>query len=202
MGGKQPTPQERMRESKRLINRAIRELDRERTRIQNQEKKLISEIKNFARKNEMNPCKTLAKDLVRSRRYVTKFYEMRSKLNGILLQLQTVKSTHSMTEAIRDVSKAMHSFNKSIDNQKLQQIMREFMQENEKMGMTEEMMGDAVDMALDEEGDAEESEQVVGQVLSELGIEMSDQIQPGSVQAVQQEGSQISELESRFANLK
>lgn len=40
-----------MRSSQRLIRRAIRELDRERTRLQNAEKKLINEIKRLARAN-------------------------------------------------------------------------------------------------------------------------------------------------------
>jgi charged multivesicular body protein 2A len=43
--------EDRMRESKRKINRAVRELDRERVRLQNQEKKTISEIKKLARAN-------------------------------------------------------------------------------------------------------------------------------------------------------
>lgn len=204
MGNKAPTPEEQMRESKRLINRAVRELDRERVRLQNEEKKIQNEIKSLARNGQINACKTLAKDLVRSRRYVTKFYEMRSKLQGVLLQLQTVKSTHSMSQALKQVTNSMKAFNKSINNEKLNKIMREFMQENERMGMTEEMMGEAVDMALDADGDLEASDQVVNQVLSELGVEISDQLEGGvPVKAVdRQEVGNISDLESRFQNLK
>jgi charged multivesicular body protein 2A len=51
MGNKQATPEEQMRSSQRLIRRAIRELDRERTRLQNAEKKLINEIKRLAKVN-------------------------------------------------------------------------------------------------------------------------------------------------------
>jgi|EP00360_Condylostoma_magnum_P000034 hypothetical protein len=39
--------------------------------------------------------------------------------------------------------------------------MQEFMKENERMDMTQEMMSDAVDMALEDPNDAEQSEEVV-----------------------------------------
>jgi charged multivesicular body protein 2A len=205
MGNKQPTPEERMREAKRLINRGIRELDRERTRLQNEEKKIVAEIKALAKKGQIAPCKTLAKDLVRSRRYVTKFYEMKSKLQGVGLQLQTVKSTQAMSQALKGVTSSMKAFNKSMNNQELNNIMKEFMRENERMGITEEMMGDAIDMALDQEGDVEASDQVVNQVLSEIGIEVSDQIGEGiPIGGLREEKKEedINNLESRFNNLR
>ena len=43
--------EDRMRENKRKITRAVRELDRERTRLQAQEKKTIVEIKKLAKAN-------------------------------------------------------------------------------------------------------------------------------------------------------
>jgi charged multivesicular body protein 2A len=206
MGNQQPTPEERMREAKRLINRGVRELDRERNRLQNEEKKIINEIKALAKKGQIAPCKTLAKDLVRSRRYVTKFYEMKSKLQGVGLQLQTVKSTHAMAQALKGVTNSMKAFNKTMNNQELNNIMKEFMRENERMGLTEEMMGDAIDMAIDQEGDVEASDQVVNQVLSEIGIEVTDQIGDGVPIVVgmkeERKEPQLDDLEARFNNLR
>ena len=205
MGNKQPTPEERMQEAKRLINRGVRELDRERTRLQNEEKKIIIEIKALAKKGQIAPCKTLAKDLVRSRRYITKFYEMKSKLQGVGLQLQTVKSTQAMSQALKGVTASMKAFNRTMNNQELNQIMKEFMKENERMGITEEMMGDAIDMALDQEGDVEASDQVVNQVLSEIGIEVTDQIgdrAPIGGLREEKKVDDVNSLESRFNNLR
>jgi charged multivesicular body protein 2A len=44
---------ELLRENKRMIDKAIRELDRERTGLQNQEKKLVVEIKKAAKEGHM-----------------------------------------------------------------------------------------------------------------------------------------------------
>ena len=44
---------ELLRENKRTLDKAIRELDRERMGLQNQEKKLITEIKKMAKQGQM-----------------------------------------------------------------------------------------------------------------------------------------------------
>ena len=46
-------PSELLRENKRMLDKAIRELDRERMGLQNQEKKLVGEIKKMAKQGQM-----------------------------------------------------------------------------------------------------------------------------------------------------
>jgi len=46
---RQKTPQEVVRENKRLLDRSIRELDRERLTVENQIKKTMAEIKKMAK---------------------------------------------------------------------------------------------------------------------------------------------------------
>lgn len=45
-----------LRENKRMLDKAIRDLDRERMALQNQEKKLIVEIKKTAKQGQMVRC--------------------------------------------------------------------------------------------------------------------------------------------------
>lgn len=63
----------------------------------------------------------LAKDLVRTRNYVTKFIEFRSHLQGVGLKLETVRSHEAMAGAMKDVTKAMVSLNKQVIFQSGQQ---------------------------------------------------------------------------------
>ena len=86
-------PVELLRENKRLLDNSIRELDREISAQKNSEKKLIAEIKKTAKANQMGAVKVMAKDLVRTRHSVTKFYNLRSQLQGVSLRIQTLKST-------------------------------------------------------------------------------------------------------------
>lgn len=89
---------ELLRENKRLLDKSIRELDREITSQKNSEKKLIAEIKKTAKANQMGAVKVMAKDLVRTRHSVTKFYNLRSQLQGVSLRIQTLKSTQVCQE--------------------------------------------------------------------------------------------------------
>ena len=54
MGNSQPkqTLAEIARENKKTVDRAVRHIERERTKIQNQEPKLLREIKQMATKNQ------------------------------------------------------------------------------------------------------------------------------------------------------
>ena len=69
MGNKQPklTPEEEAKQNKRAIQKTVRQIDRERTKLQNQEAKTLKQIKDLAQKNQHGPAKILSKDLVRSR---------------------------------------------------------------------------------------------------------------------------------------
>jgi len=86
--GKRMTAAERLRKHQRSLEKTQRELDRERTKLENQEKKLIAEIKKSAKNGQMGACKIQAKDLVRTRRYIEKFYSMRTQLQAISLRIQ------------------------------------------------------------------------------------------------------------------
>lgn len=116
--GKRITPAERLRKNQRLLDKAIRELDQQRVKLEKQEKTLVTQIKQSAQKGQMGACKIQAKDLVRTRRfvrpagpprnkhqgesmranfslfsyrYIEKFYGMRSNLQKISLRLQVRK---------------------------------------------------------------------------------------------------------------
>jgi len=172
--GKEKPLKEQLRENKRMITRAIRELDRETRTLQREEQRLTIEIKKMARENQMKAVKIMARDLVRTRQYVTKFIEMRSQLQGCALKLQTVKSHAAMAEAMSSTAKAMKKMNKAVDVPAINKMMAEFERENMKSEMMQEMMGDAIDDVMDD--DEEEEDRIVGQVLDEIGIDMSEGI--------------------------
>jgi len=68
--GKRVTPAERLRKNQRLLDKAIRELDQQRVKLEKQEKTLVAQIRQSAQKGQMGACKVQAKDLVRTRRYI------------------------------------------------------------------------------------------------------------------------------------
>jgi charged multivesicular body protein 2A len=59
--GKEKPLKEVLRENKRMINRAVREMDREKTGLEREEKRLIMEIKKAAKDGQMGAVKIMAK---------------------------------------------------------------------------------------------------------------------------------------------
>jgi charged multivesicular body protein 2A len=51
--GKRMTPEEMLRKNQRALNKAMRDLDRERARMEQQEKKIITDIKKMAKEGQM-----------------------------------------------------------------------------------------------------------------------------------------------------
>lgn len=128
----------------------------------------------------------MAKDLVQIRNHVTKFYTMRSQLQAVSLKLETAKSTEAMTSALAGTSKSMQSIAKQMNLPKLNQIMVEFTKESDKLDMTNEMVGDSIDMVMEEDLDEEEQDRIVGQVLDEIGIDLTGQVPEAPMQHLAQ----------------
>lgn len=214
--GKEKPLKEVLRENKRMINRAVRELDREKMGLEREEKRLTMEIKKAAKEQQMSAVKIMAKDLVRTRQYVTKFIEMRSHLQGCALKLQTVKSHHAMAEAMKSTAKAMYKMNKAVDVPGITKMMAEFERENAKTEIMQEIMGDTLDDALADENNEEEEDRIVSQVLDEIGISFGEELpeaalgspavkesaSPGRVAVAETGDPALSELEARLNNLK
>lgn len=170
--GKRTTPAERLRKNQRMLDKAIRELDQVRVKLEKQEKTLITQIKHSAQKGQMGAAKIQAKDLVRTRRYIEKFYGMRSQLQKISLRLQTHRTNEQMMQAMKGATMALGSMNRSMNLPALQRIAMEFERENDIMEQRQEMMDDAIDDAMDV-GVEEEGDEVVEQVLEEIGVDLN-----------------------------
>ena len=136
---------------------------------------------------------------------------MRSHLQGCALKLQTVKSHHAMAEAMKSTAKAMHKMNKAVDVPAINKMMQDFEKENAKTEIMQEIMGDTIDDALEEE------EAIVNQVLDEIGISFGEELPeasamgtPGQMEAApggkvavaETDDPALSELEARLNNLK
>merc|ERR1711972_1019309 len=208
---KRKTPAELIRENKRMIDRAIREMDRERVKMEQQEKKVIADIKKTAKTGQMDAVRVMAKDLVRTRQHIKKFMLMRANMQAVSLKMTTMKSQHTMAQSMKGVTKAMGRMNKSMNMPQIQKIMAEFQKQSEMMEMKGEMMDDAIDDAMDDGETEEDTDMLVGQILGELGIEMQNEMNkiPETGTTVPQTQVQNTEqslgdddIEARLMNLK
>lgn len=69
---------------------------------------------------------------------------MRANIQAVSLKIQTIKSQHAMSQAMKGVTKAMGNMNKQMKLPEIQKIMAEFEKQSEIMDMKEEMMTDVI----------------------------------------------------------
>ena len=96
--------QQMVRDNQRLLQKSMRELDKERTTLEMQEKRLMADIKRNSKNGPTNAVKILAQDLVRTRRNIEKFLTLKAHLQAVSLRMQTITSNQSMSSAMVGVT--------------------------------------------------------------------------------------------------
>lgn len=170
---KKKTVDDIIKEQSKELRGTQRQITRDRTALERQEKQLMAEIKKMARTGNKGACKILAKQLVQLRKQKDRTYAVSSKVTSMSTQTKVMNSQMKMAGAMSATAKTMQAVNKKMDPQKTMKTMQDFQKENMKMSMTEDMINDTLDDIFDESGDEEESQDIVDQVLDEIGIEIS-----------------------------
>jgi charged multivesicular body protein 2A len=152
----------------------------------------------------MGAVRVAAKELVRTRQHIAKFYQMRSTLQGLNLKMQTMKTSNEIATAMGKMSKAMKQMNKRMNVPKMQELMYEFDKQQQQMEMGQEMMDDVIDDALGDPENEEEEDQLVKKVLDEIGVDMTSKLQEAPVGEPVAAGADadVSDLEKRLQNLR
>ncbi|CAI5438136.1 unnamed protein product [Caenorhabditis angaria] len=198
-----PDPKEEMRKNNRELKKTNRDLESDRRQMERREKELEQEIKKLAAKGQNDAARHLAKQLVQLRNHKSKSIGMSAKISGIQAQNSHMNSMAKMSSAMGTTVKTMKAMDKLNPLEKVARNMREFQMANEKMGMTEEMMNDALDSMLDQPGDAEEQDAIVNQVLDEIGIEMNNKLaHVPSVPTSNTSVSTFDDLEQQLSRLR
>jgi len=120
--------------------------------------------------------KAMAKNLVQVRNQRDKLYQAKAQLGAVGMQVSSMASQVAAATAIGSVTTAMNTANNAVDSQEMAKIMNQFARENEVLQVREEMMDDALTDAFDADGLEEDADEVTGQVLAELGIEMDQKM--------------------------
>ncbi|KAK4537075.1 hypothetical protein CDCA_CDCA11G3100 [Cyanidium caldarium] len=170
------TPEQKLRKYKRTIDRAVREVDRERIKMQRVEQQRKNEIRKLARDGQHKSMRIAARDLVRVRNNVARMYEVRSQMQSVQMQLSSMRSSEAMTEAVRGIVKSMRLMNRQVNLPRINAILQEFERENEILGMKQEVLDDAMENAVVDDDETEETDEVVNQVLDELGLENASRL--------------------------
>lgn len=154
--GKELTPHQIIRRNQRLVNKAIRNVERERYNLERQEQKQILEIKRMAQKNQPEVVRAMANDLVRLRNQIKKLLKMKQNLQGVSLQLQTLESQQSISQALCQATMVLRGMNRQLNMPRIKAILKEFEKQTQIMEIKEEIINETMDEVAGQEEDGEE----------------------------------------------
>ncbi|PKA48245.1 Vacuolar protein sorting-associated protein 24 like 1 [Apostasia shenzhenica] len=194
-----PTPQQQLRDWQRRLRQECRYIERQ---IRGNHFSLKA-IRDAAKRSDMVSAKTLAKEIVRSRKAVNRLHENKAQLNSISMHLGEIVATARTVGHLSKSAEVMKLVNSLMKAPEVASTMQEFSKEMTKAGVIEEMVNDAVDSALDPEDIEEETEEEVEKVLATIAGETTSQLpdavrrerikQPATSQKEEQQSEAIAE---------
>lgn len=171
-----PNPQQQLRDWQRRLRQECRNIERQIRDIQREEKSVQKAIKEAAKRNDMGSAKSLAKEIVRSRRTVNRLYENKAQLNSISMHLGESVAIARTVGHLAKSAEVMKLVNNLMKAPEVAITMQEFSKEMMKAGVIEETVTDAIDSALDSEDIEDEIEEEVEKVLTALAGETAAQL--------------------------
>lgn len=168
------TPKQMLKECQRSIRAAVRDIEKAQHELIEKEQIRQIEIKAYAQKGQVQVARTMAKDVVRMRNSIAKFYSIKAELESVSINLITMQSTEAMSSAMRSAALSMQRMNRAQSLPSLQKIIRTFAMEQEKLTDKQDMMNEAMDNAFEQ--DEAEEDALVNQVLDEIGIGVAERL--------------------------
>ena len=165
-----------MENPERTLIKVVWNLGRERFKVESKEKKLIADIKKAAKDNQMDTVKIMAKELVRTRRYLKKCILMRANIRALIIKVETIDSEKDLAQAMKGVPRALRSFNIELSELQYQHPLEQFDLQSLIMKVKEDMMNEVIDDAMGHEDAEEETDAVVTRILDELGVQLNQQL--------------------------
>uniref|UniRef100_A0AAZ3RVE6 Charged multivesicular body protein 3 n=1 Tax=Oncorhynchus tshawytscha TaxID=74940 RepID=A0AAZ3RVE6_ONCTS len=195
-------PKDLVNEWSLKIRKEMRVIDRQIRDIQREEEKVKRSIKDAAKKGHRDVCVVLAKEMIHSKRAVSKLYASKAQMNSVLLSMKNQLSVLRVAGALQ----------KSTE---IQGTMRELSKEMMKAGIIEEMLEDTFESMEDDDEMEEAAEAEVDKILFEITAgalgkapsKVTDalpEMEPPAAAAASEDESEedIEEMHSRLAALR
>ncbi|XP_074003249.1 charged multivesicular body protein 3 isoform X3 [Numenius arquata] len=129
--GKTPEkpPKELVNEWSLKIRKEMRVIDRQIRDIQREEEKVKRSIKDAAKKGQKDVCVILAKELIRSRKAVSKLYASKAHMNSVLMGMKNQLAVLRVAGSLQKSTEVMKAMQNLVKIPEIQATMRELSKE-------------------------------------------------------------------------
>ena len=165
---KSADPKEQVQDWCKKIRKEGYNLDRQINAIKREELKVSKSLKEAAKKGDKEVCAILAKEIINSRKSVSKLYTAKANLNSVQNQMKGQLATLKVSGALSQSADVMKSMSALIKIPETQKIMMELSKEMMKAGIIEEMLDDTMESLTEEESLEEAAQEEIDKIILEI----------------------------------
>ncbi|KAF1915151.1 Snf7-domain-containing protein [Ampelomyces quisqualis] len=172
-----PTPEEQKRKCNALVRQNVRKLDRDIAQLKATETKTKTLIQQSSKRAQRQPSmakqanqdvRIFARELIRVRKQNSRLMTSKAQLQSVQMQVNEAFSVRKIEGSIKASTGIMRDVNSLVRLPELTGTMRELSSELMRAGIIEEMVDDTLMDNEMLEGEAEEADEEVDKVLSEV----------------------------------
>ncbi len=178
-----------------------------------EEEKVKRSLKDAAKKGSKDVCVVLAKEIIHSRKAVSRLHTAKANMNSVQMQMNEQLAALRLAGSLQTSTDVMRAMQSLIKVPEVARTMQEMSKEMMKAGIIQEMMDDAMESAMgdDEETETEAQEEVdkilweltagqLGAAPSAVTDTLPAQEEPAA--AVEDEEEELDEMRHRLAALR
>lgn len=173
--GKRKTLADYGREWKASIDKQKRELDRDIRAMQQSETRTQREIQAQARAGQMASARSMALELVRSRKARTRLQKVKTQMTAVQNKLTESIAMANLSGSIKKSTDLMRMMNCLVNLPQLRASMQEMSKEMQRMELISESIDDTMEM-MDEDDVEEEVDEAVDEIMDELALDLHEDV--------------------------
>jgi len=184
---------------------AAKDLERNAKKSEKQEREEKSKLKKAIAKGNMEGARIHAENAIRQKNQALNYRRMSARVDAVAARVQTAVTTKQVTQSMGGVCKAMESAMKSMNLEKIANLMDRFEREFENLDVQSQVMENTMadsSTLTTPQGDVDN---LMQQVADEAGLELNldlPQAQSTSIGASTQASTEQDELSQRLARLR
>eukprot|EP00093_Oithona_nana_P010076 10076.XXX_607217_606477_1 [CDS] Oithona nana genome sequencing. len=161
-------PKELVNEWSKQLRKEGYSLDRQIRQIQRSEQAAVKSIKDAAKKGDSASAKVLAREVVHSRKAVSKIYTAKANLKSVEMQMKGQAAQVRVAGSLSKSADTMKAMQQLVKIPEIQKTMQEMSKEMMKAGIIEEMMEDTFESLEDQDELEDDVQNEVDKVISEI----------------------------------
>lgn len=193
------SPKEQMTKARSIINKSVVRLEMACEDASDRERAMATQIKRDAKQagGDGPVLRTKVKQLILLRNQHARMVQVKGQMENMSANLTTMESLQEMQMAMRAATQSLGAINQMFDLRDVTNMMRQFEKDTMVMNEKEDVMSTTLNDIMTQDGDSEKEEEMITQVLDELGVELGNRLdhpglkQPGSDDWLKQRMEQL-----------